>query len=236
MAETGFEVNSFPGAFVGCPKSLHSSQAKTQWKLPCWGEFLPKCTTTFGKSRGVASGTWIRALSSVSTAFGCLWWTKTTSILCRNFLEFFKSHLWFSLSWTSGSIWFQTNFGVSSSCFPMIPSTMAHWGGAAQKMPRRGDVTPWNLEGMKNPADYGKCNWCFLLILPFEIYAGRCQENSWIDFLQIKNSSGCHYVTGECLAASELLQLGRERSRVQIDSVFRSRNEACFDEEMSTCL
>lgn len=211
--------------------------SENQWKLPCWGEFLPKCTTTFGKSRGVASGTWIRALSSVSTAFGCLWWTKTTSILCRKFLEFFKSHLWFSLSWTSGSTWFQTNFGVSSSlCFPMIPSTSFHIEEVRRKKKMPRGVTPWNLEGIKIPRIMEGvtdvfCWFCHLKFMPED-----AKRILWIDFFCRSNRSGCHYVTGECLAASELLQLGRERSRVQIDSVFRSRNEACFDEEMSTCL
>lgn len=86
VAETGFEVNSFPGAFLGVPKV--STPRKRKPKTACPGEFLPKCTTTFGKGRGVASGTWIRALSSVSAAINVFGGQKRLQSFAENSLIF----------------------------------------------------------------------------------------------------------------------------------------------------
>ena len=65
----------------------------------------------------------------------------------------------------------------------VFPWSLPQWH--IEEVRRKKNATTWwrdsmKLGGNKNPADYGKCNWDFLLILPFEIYAGRCQENSWI--------------------------------------------------------
>ena len=52
VAEKGFEVNSFPGALVGCPKSLHSSQAKTNENCLAEESFYRNVRPPLGKVVG----------------------------------------------------------------------------------------------------------------------------------------------------------------------------------------
>lgn len=141
-----------------CPKSLHSSPPRKPMKtteIP--GEFLPKCTTTFGKGRGVAWGTWIRALSSVSAAINFFGGQKRLQSFAENSLNFLNHIFGFHCLGRQVPL----DFKQILMCLQVVfPWSLPQWhfsGGAAQKkMPRRGDVTPWNLEGIKKSRGWWK--------------------------------------------------------------------------------